>query len=332
MSTMAGRAAPGFIRRGLKVQHLRLFAALAGTRQISAAADALAISQPAASRLAAETARIVGAPLYERTSRGIELTPAGEAFARRALRMLLEMDETEREVGEILQGRAGQVNVGAVTGPAVEHVLPAIRQARLSMPRVTVNVEVATSDVLCAALAGGELDFYLGRLPDGRDKRQFDLHNIGPEPISLMVRSGHPLLRAPERAMERLPEFDWVLPFERTLLRVTVENALMRLGIALPAKVINTSSAMLTIVTVSRTNAIAPLSSSVGRFFATEFGNSGAIAPLPVDLALEVEPYGLIRAAGRELTLAAQAMYDVVLGEVSRSRTAAQGSERNDGG
>jgi DNA-binding transcriptional LysR family regulator len=322
MDTKSGQAAPGFAKRGLKVQHLRLFAALAGTRQISAAADALAISQPAASRLAAETARIVGAALYERTSRGIELTPAGEAFARRARRMLLEMDETEREVAEILEGRSGQVNVGSVTGPAVEYVLPAIRQARLSMPRVTVNVEVATSDVLCAALSQGDLDFYLGRLPDSRDKHQFDLHTIGPEPISLMVRSGHPLLRSPERILERLPEFDWVLPFERTLLRVTVENALMRRGIALPAKVINTSSAMLTIVTASRTNAIAPLSAAVGRFFSSEFGNTGSLAELPVDLALEVEPYGLIRAADRELTPAAQSMYEVVLTEVSRNRTA----------
>lgn len=320
MNSNAAVPAPGFVRRGLKVQHLRLFASLAGTRQISAAAEALAMSQPAASRLAAETARIVGATLYLRTSRGIELTPAGEAFARRARRMLLEIDETEREVSEILAGQSGQVNVGSVTGPAVEHVLPAIRQARLSMPRVTVNVEVATSDVLCEALSQGYLDFYLGRLPDDRDRRKFDLHNIGPEPISLIVRSGHPLLRAPGRALERLSEFDWVLPFERTLLRITVENALARQGVALPAKVINTSSAMLTIVTVSRTNAIAPLSTSVARFFASEFGNPGGVVELPVELALEVEPYALIRTAGRELTPAAQAMYEVVLAEVMRER------------
>jgi DNA-binding transcriptional LysR family regulator len=320
-SRIMGAPAPGFVRRGLKVPHLRLFAALAETGQISAAAETLAISQPAASRLAAETERIVGAELYQRTSRGIELSPAGEAFARRARRMLLEIEETEREVREILEGRSGRVNVGSITGPAVEYVLPSIRQARHAEPRVTVNVEVATSDVLCEQLAQGDLDFYLGRLPDDRDKRQFDLHNIGPEPISLIVRSGHPLLRSPERALERLPEFDWVLPFERTLLRVMIENTLIRRGIPLPGKVINTSSLMLTVVTVSRTNAIAPLSTSVARFFTSEFGNTGSVVELPVELALEVEPYALIRSAGRELTPAAQAMYEVVLTEVSRSRT-----------
>ncbi len=319
---MVGRhaVAPDFVRRGLKIQHFRLFASLSGNGQISAAAEALAISQPAASRLAAETAGIVGAALYRRTSRGIELTPAGEAFARRARRMLLEIDETEREVKEILAGQGGQVNVGAVTGAAVEHVLPSIRQARLSMPRVTINIEVATSDVLCDALSRGDLDFYLGRLPDDQDSRQFDLHQIGPEPISLIVRRGHPLLRSPEQTLHRLTEFDWVLPFERTLLRVTVENALLRRGIALPAKVINTSSAMLTIVTVARTNAIAPLSSSVANFFASEFGGSGGVAELPIALSLEVEPYALIRSARRELTPAAQAMYEVVRAEAMRER------------
>lgn len=313
--------APGLVRRGLKVPHLRLFAMLAETGQISAAAEALAISQPAASRLAAETGRIVGAVLYQRTSRGVELTPAGEAFARRARRMLLEIDETEREVNEILEGRSGRVNIGSVTGPAIEYVLPAIRQARLSMPRVTVNVEVATSDVLCEALGQGDLDFYIGRLPDERDKRQFDIRNIGPEPITLLVRNGHPLLRAPERILERLSEFDWVLPFERTLLRTTIENTLTAHGVALPAKVINTSSLMLTVVTVSRTNAIAPFSASVARFFSSEFGNTGSVAELPAGLSLEVAPYALIRSAGRELTPAAQAMYDVVVAEVWRNRT-----------
>lgn len=316
---------PGFVRRGLKVQHLRLLAVLAETGQISAAAEALAMSQPAASRLAAETGRIVGADLYRRTSRGIELTPAGEAIARRARRVLLEIDETEREVREILEGRSGHVKVGSVTGPAIEYVLPSIRQARLGMPRVTVNVEVATSDVLCDALAQGRLDFYLGRLPDDRDRRRFSLRTIGPEPISLVVRSGHPLLRTPGRLAERLAEFDWVLPFEGTLLRATIEDALMRQGIPLPAKVVNTSSSMLTLVTVSRTNAIAPLSRSLARFFAAEFGDARSVAELPVGFALEVEPYALVCSAGRELTPAAQAMYEVVLAEVARGRPDAAG-------
>ena len=310
----------GLVRRGLKVSHLRLFEALAESGQMSAAASALAISQPAASRLAAEAMRIVGARLYERTSRGVELTTAGHAFARRARRTLFEIDETERELAEIDDGSAGHANIGSVTGPAVEYVLPAIRQARLSLPRVAVNIEIGTSDVLGEALFQGQLDFYVGRFPADRDRRLFDARFIGPEPISLIVRAGHPLVRVPERAAERLSEFDWVMPFEGTLLRTTIDAFLSTRGMPLPKKVLNTSSFLLTVMTISRTNAIAPVSTAVARFFADDFGAPGAVVELPTGLDLEVEPYARIRMAGHDLTPSAQAMYDIVAAEVRRGR------------
>jgi DNA-binding transcriptional LysR family regulator len=308
----SGRAASQLVRRGLKLTHFRLFAVLAQSGQISAAAQTLAISQPAASRLAAEAEHITGAKLYERTSHGIMLTAPGRAFANRARRMLHEVDETERELGEMREGNAGTVNIGSVTGPAFEHVLPAIRQARVHLPRVNVNVEVSTSDVLTDALLEGNLDFILARLPAWRDPRQFEARFIGPEPISLIVRREHPLLRRPEAAMQRLMEFDWVLPLEGALLRTTVENALLARGMPLPVKVLNTSSFLLTIVTVNQTNAIAPVAESVARFFASQSGMGGAIGVLSVDLALEVPPYALITVAGRELTPAAKAMYGLI--------------------
>ncbi|WP_170937240.1 MULTISPECIES: LysR family transcriptional regulator [Rhodomicrobium] len=298
------------------MSHLRLFDGLAQTGQISAAAAMLAISQPAASRLAAEAERITGARLYERTSHGIVLTPAGRAFANRAGRMLLEVAETERELSEILKGNAGTVNIGSVTGPAVEHVLPAIRQARVHLPRITVNVEVSTSDVLGEALIEGKLDFILARLPARRDPRQFEAHFIGPEPISLIVRQGHPLLRRPEHTMRRLMEFDWVLPQEGALLRSTIEAALLAQGMSLPVKMLNTSSFLLTLVTVNQTNAIAPVATSVARFFASQSGMNSAIGELALDMRLEVPPYALITITGRELTPAAKAMYSLVAGSV----------------
>ena len=306
-----GGPASQLVRRGLKLTHFRLFAVLAQTGQISAAAETLAISQPAASRLAAEAERITGAKLYERTSRGIMLTVPGRAFASRARRMLHEVDETERELGEILEGNADIVNIGSVTGPAVEHVLPAIRQARVHLPRVSVNVEVSTSDVLTESLFEGDLDFILARLP-ARDARQFEARFIGPEPISLIVWREHPLLRRPEAAMHRLMEFDWVLPLEGALLRTTIENALLARGMPLPAKVLNTSSFLLTIITVNQTNAISPVATSVARFFASQSGMGGAIGELAVDLPLEVPPYALITMAGRQLTPAAEAMYGLI--------------------
>ncbi len=300
------------LRRGLKISHLRLLAALAQTGQMSAAADALGISQPAASRLAAEAEHITGVKLYERTSRGIVLTVYGQAFTNRARRMIDEIEHAERELVEIAAGNGGTVHIGAVTGPAVEHILPAIRKARMGLPNVTINMEVATSDVLTDRLLEGSLDFVLARCPPHHSPTRFTMRVVGPEPVSLIVRKGHPLLGRGTVMLGETIDYDWVLPFEGALLRTVMENQLLKRGLSLPRKVLNTSSTLLTIVMVQQTNAIAPMAASVASFFASAAGDASPIVKLPTFDRLEVEPYALMVPAGRRLTPAAQALYDLV--------------------
>jgi DNA-binding transcriptional LysR family regulator len=300
------------VRRGLKLQHFRLFAALDETRQISAAADMLSLSQPVASRLAAEAERLSGATLYERTSRGIVLTAAGLALARRARRMLIEIEEAGRELQEIHSGRAGRVSIGSVTGPAFEHVLPLIRQARVMLPQVTVHVDVATSDVLAGALLEGNLDFAFARIPANRDPRLFETRMIGHEPMSLVVRADHPLLRNPPDDVAVMMDYDWVLPGEGTLLRTTLETELVARNLPLPRKVLNTTSFLLTLVTVRQTNAIAPVATSVAQFFASQTGMGGAIAELPLPFPFAVEPYALMTVRGRQQSPAVREMLKIL--------------------
>ena len=104
------------------------------------------------------------------------------------------------------------------------------------------------------------------------------------------------------------------------LLRTTIDAFLSTRGMPLPKKVLNTSSFLLTVMTISRTNAIAPVSTAVARFFASDFGAPGAVVELPTGLDLEVEPYALIRRAGHELTPSARAIYDIVAAEVRRGQ------------
>jgi DNA-binding transcriptional LysR family regulator len=301
-----------FLRRGLKINHLRLLAALAQTGQMSAAADMLGISQPAASRLAAEAEHVTGVKLYERTSRGIVLTVYGRAFTNRARRMIDEIGHAERELAEIAVGNGGTVHIGAVTGPAVEHILPAVRKARLSFPKIAINMEIATSDVLTAKLLEGVLDFALARRPAHHSPLLYTERVIGPEPVSLIVRPNHPLLLQERVQLAHTIDYDWVLPFEGALLRTTVEAAFVEHGLAIPLKVLHTSSTLLTIVTVNQTNAVAAMATSVATFFAAAGGGGTPISRLVIPERLEVEPYALLVPAGRRLTPAAQALFDLV--------------------
>ena len=130
-------------QRGLKLSHLRLLAALAETEQLTVSAAAIGVSQPAASRLVAEIERIIGAPVHERTGRGIGLTTIGRALALRAQRVRLELDDAARDLAEIAAGGVGHVRVGTVNGAALSRVLPALQHQRAQFPSVTVEVVVA---------------------------------------------------------------------------------------------------------------------------------------------------------------------------------------------
>jgi DNA-binding transcriptional LysR family regulator len=307
-------SAPGsLLRKGLKLAHLRLLSALAETRALGLAAARLGITQPAASRLLSEAEKVAGRPLTFRQGRGLALTAEGEALARRAARALAELGAAERELAEMGRGLAGHVRLGAVTGPALDRVLPALRAARLALPGVTCEVEVAPSEPLAELLLAGRLDFALSRLPEGRDPQLFDWTPLDEEPVNLAARPGHALARAARIAPRDLLDYDWVMSGPGTLMRRTVLDRLAALGLPAPPGRLATSSFLLTLAMLRETNAIAPLATPVARRFAS--GPEAGLVILPVDLGLVVPAFGLLTLRGARLTSAAERLRDLVLAQ-----------------
>lgn len=298
------------MRRGVKLQHLRLIAQLHDTTQISAAAVAMNISQPAASRLASELERMTGVTLYTRHPRGIELTEYGKRLALRAQAIVQGLRDAGREIAELSGGTAGSVTIGAVTGPAIELVLPVLKRMRLTHPRVENSVIVDISDVMAQDLLSSRIDFYIGRIPAEADPRLFDIRVIGEEPIDLIVRNDHPLTQRPHITIADCVPYDWVMQMKGGLLRHSFEDYLVKQGVPLPQKVFSTPSLLLTLATIMETNSIAPVARSVAEFFGSDVGLRGRVTSLPVARDFAVSDYALIRRAGALLSPAAQIFYD----------------------
>lgn len=307
---MQNRRNETLIARGLKLSHLRILAALGDTRAIARAAGQVGITQPAASRLLAEIGTIAGQPVHERTGRGIRLTLAGEALARRARRMLMEMQDAERELAEIRAGGRGHVRIGSVTGPALDRVLPALRTWRLAQPGTTVEVVVATSDELADRLLDGRLDFAVGRLPDGIGTGLLHAETMAAEPVSLVVRAGHRLTRPPAIGPAMLLDYDWVMPGPESLLRQAVVRRLAEMGLPEPRQRLSTASFLLTLALLSQSNSIAPLATAVADTFAR--GPNAPYAVVPIDLGIEVPPFGMITRADADLPPAARRLADLI--------------------
>ncbi len=307
--------ADALLQRGLKLGHLRLLAALGETRQIGLAAERIGVAQPAASRLLAEVEQIVGSPVHARTGRGITLTPVGEALTIRAQRVQMELRDAARDMAEIIAGGAGHVRIGAVTGPALDRVLPSLRTVRLAQPQVTVEVIVATSDILCQQLLSGRIDFAIGRMPEGQERHLLQMVPIAAEPVSLVVRRGHPLDPALDRAQPVGPMdlliYDWIMPGPESILCRAVLARLSEHGMPHPPQRLATASFLLTLALLQQSNAIAPLARAVADTFAR--APDAAYVQLPIDLGIEVPPFGLLTRSHMVLTPVAQRLAELIL-------------------
>src|ERR1700750_1405314 len=100
----------------MELRHLRYFVAIAEERSFTRAAERLWVAQPG---LSSQTRRLedeLGVQLFERHSRGVDLTAAGELFLERA-RATLDAADAAAAVGRDLRaGFAGAIRLGLATG------------------------------------------------------------------------------------------------------------------------------------------------------------------------------------------------------------------------
>ncbi len=303
------------LKAGLKLNHLRMIVTIEDHGQISAAAETMNMSQPAASRMLSEMESIVKSPLYERVARGVVLTPFGLALAKRARKILLELREAGRELGALRTGKGGAVFLGAVTAPAISLVVPAIQRVTRAYPGIEINIEVENSNVLARELLAARHDFIISRIPDDLDPRLFLAHEIGVEKACLVVRNGHPLLEKGVASLQDLAGYDWVFQPPGTLLRRKVEDIFLTAGVPLPENIVNTSSLLLTLAVVCKTDAIAPIALDMAQFICGQSSQAGESSILPIDFDIDVRPYSLITARERAMPPSARLLHDMILEE-----------------
>lgn len=193
----------------MELRHLRYFRAVAEELHFGRAADRLHIAQPPLSQQIRQLERELGIALLTRTTRTVELTQAGQAYLRRVVAILHEVDEAGLQARRISEGREGRLSIGCV-GSATYSLLPRlVRTLRETLPAVEVNVRgemLAPAQV--AALQSGEIDMALLRPP----VRQPGIHieTIRRDRLLAVLPAGHPLEARDDVAVAELRDDDFV--------------------------------------------------------------------------------------------------------------------------
>lgn len=296
----------------LKPAQLRLITEIAEQRQLQLAADAVAMTQPAASRMLAEIERQAGAALFLRQPKGMEPTEAGLVMIRRARAILREMRSMEAEIRALEAGLGGSVRVGAVTGPAVGLMVPAIRKLKQIAPEAEVTLDVAPSRELLRQLAAGEIDFALGRVLPEFDSRLFDVRAMRDEKLALLVRAGHPLARAATVTLTELQSYEWIMQERGAPIREATLEACAAVGLAEPANVVNSPSLLFMIAYLSQSDAVAAMSEEVALLL-TRPPVAAGFAALNLPREVRVSPYYLLSLRRRPLSPIAVRLRDLVM-------------------
>lgn len=303
----------------LKPAQLRLLQEIAEQRQLQLAAEACAMTQPAASRMLAEIERLVGAPLFERHPRGMVATEIGLTVLRHARVILREMQGMAADVSALQEGLGGAARVGAVTGPAVGFLVSAVREIKHLAPEAEITIDVMPSRDLLTHLAAGEMDFVLGRVLPEFESRDFTILPMRDEQVSFLVRADHPLNRAPSVTMTELHDHEWIMQQRGAPIREATLAAFAAFGLGEPRNIINSPSLLFTIAYLAQSNAVAPLSQEVAQLLAQPPVSAG-FAALPIMRDIRVSPYYLLNLRRRPLSPLAERLREKVI-EHSRGTT-----------
>lgn len=285
----------------LKPAQLRLVQQIAEQGQLQIAAEKVAMTQPAASRMLAEIERQVGGPLFLRQPKGMETTEIGEVVLRRARVVLRELGTMADDLAALREGTGGRAHVGAVTGPAVSYMVAAIREVKATAPTADITVDVMPSRELLELLVGGNMDFVLARILPEFDSRDFNINRMRDEKVCFVVRADHPLARAPTVTLTEMQGQEWIMQQRGAPIREAALGAFAALGLSEPKNIVNSASILLTVAYLAQSDAIAPLSEEVAQLLIRPPVAAGfAILRVPHDV--RVSQYYLLSLRRRPLS------------------------------
>ncbi|MFX1675722.1 LysR family transcriptional regulator [Paraburkholderia sp. A2WS-5] len=254
----------------LKMRHLVLLLQIRQHGSLTRVAEYMATSQPAVTNALAEMESLFGAPLFDRSPRGMTPTALGNVVLARAQAMLHDLDHLARDIEAVHAGHATRMHVGVIPFISGRTLAAAIRLAQSRLPqRVTMTIHEGTTDTLLPRLRDHTLDLVIGRASSTADVNQvrFDvLYQQTPRLIAsrrLAARLG----RA-KSSWQKLAELEWILGAPNTPMREQISDLFLHAGVAPPVPIMESYTSRL-----------------IGEMIAT---NENAVSIVPADIAEEL--------------------------------------------
>ncbi|MFZ6646888.1 LysR family transcriptional regulator [Undibacterium sp. TJN25] len=297
-----------FLRARLKTRQLLLLIALDEQRNIHRAADALHMTQPAASKQLKDLEDMLEIQLFDRTPRGMQPTIYGESMIRHARMALTSLSLAHEDIVALKSGLSGQVEVGVIMTPGMSLLPRAISRIKQQAPLLRIGVQLETSNILLKRLQRGTLDFMVGRILEQEDKSDLLYEELAEEPVCAVARVGHPLEGALGLELKDIVNEGWILSPQGSVLRHRCDMMFRKQGLEPPANVVDTTAILMITSLLQQTDFLHVLPIEVARYYA----QLNVLSILPIELPCKMDSFGIITRRSHLLSPGALLLLDAI--------------------
>ncbi|QES45527.1 LysR family transcriptional regulator [Streptomyces venezuelae] len=215
----------------MDLQQMRYVVAVAETASFTRAAERCHVVQSALSHQVAKLEKELGTRLFERTSRKVWLTRAGEAFLPAARQALEAAERARAEVAAATGEVRGKLTVGSIPTVAAVDLPAVLRDYRVRYPQVRITLRAGSSERLVEQVREGVVDAaFLGVQPGFRPQGVRDRELAHGQHVAV-VAPGHPLAAEEEVDLRRLADETFVDFAEGSAARSQSDDAFAAAGV-----------------------------------------------------------------------------------------------------
>jgi len=211
----------------MDIANLRAFVAVAKAASFSAAAEHLHLTQPAVSKRVSALEAELDIRLFDRLGRRVLLTEAGRTLLPRALRILAELEDSRRALGNLSGQVAGLLTVATSHHISLHRLPPVLRRFTSRYPQVQLDIRFLDSEQACAAVAAGDVEVAIVTLPLAPEPPLATLP-VWLDQLVVVVSRDHPLMAVKRVAPDLLRAYPAILPGELTFTRNIIDHVFER--------------------------------------------------------------------------------------------------------
>ena len=294
----------------MNLNDIEYLATVAAHQHVGRAAEALGLTQPALTRAIARLEALAGMPLFERHPKGVVLTPAGEAFLRRAERIRMEYDDALSEMHQMKTGELGILRVGLTPTLDTERLMGVVRRLLVERPAARIHLTERLMHYLVQMLLDGELDAVVVPTPQPLPP-ELEATPLYDDVLHVVADAGHPLQQRRSLQLADLVDQPWLLPPPDTRMRRELERVVQQAGLpALNVRVEAAATGLNTLRLVTGTPML-----TLGSQWSMEAMAGIGLRPLPIALPALRRRIGLLTRRHAHVSPLAHRLRELLVGE-----------------